>query len=693
MGVSWFLGKNPCVRIVIPFMLGIIFCHYCNTPLVVSLSALAVLLPINITLYKRKLRYTQGWLTGIFMFPCFFLLGSIVLSVSQKGDIQLNPNQCEYRACVLATPKEGEKTCKVDLLIESANIFGTWHNYHARVSGTIMNDSLSSMLKAGQTIEFDARINPLDAPKNPFGFDYSEYLQMNGVQGSIFLNSGEWKITEETVKGIKQYALNMRLTLVRLLESTGLDGNELGLASTLVLGYKDNIDAEIKQAYMDAGAMHVLAVSGMHVGIVCTMLEILMKILGGCRLIPVKRGLVISMLWGYAFLTGLSPSVMRATVMFTCVMFGKLLERNISTYNSLAVSAIILLLINPTELFQASFQLSYVAVIGIVFFQPHIVNLLKISKKRKALCYLWKLTAVSVSAQIATFPFCLYYFERTPVYFWLSNLVVSPGAGIMMILTTILLIVSKISFLSNIVGFVTMWAAKSMNFMVMSIANLPCSTIENTYITVFQAAAIVAIIICATVWLATKKHNWLISSLFFTLVFVIPITVNRLNNLNNRAICVYYSPKNPIIQFVNGRHSYWANSLNFGKKINPMVKGGNIHWGTSRFESVMTNDSSGDKQMLMDNGFFVFDSVSGLLLTDTTKRFSIKEPMTLDYLIVTGEPKIKARQMPKNLIFENVVIDASVKPWTAKYWERRYENCHVYNVKKLGAYICRLDGE
>lgn len=627
------------------------------------------------------------------MFPCFFLLGSIILSVSQESNVQLNPSQCEYRACVLSTPKEGEKASKVDLQIESANIFGTWHRYNAKISGTIMNDSLTSMLKAGQTIEFDARINPLDAPKNPFGFDYSEYLQMNGMQGSIFLNPGEWKISEETVRGLKQHALNMRLALVRLLEDTGLDGDELGLASTLVLGYKDIIDAEIKQAYMAAGAMHVLAVSGMHVGIVCTMLEILMKILGGCRLLKAKRALIILMLWGYAFLTGLSPSVMRATVMFSCVMLGKMAGRNISTYNSLAVSAIILLLINPAELFQASFQLSYVAVIGIVFFQPRIVNMLKINKKRKALCWMWELTAVSISAQIATFPFCLYYFERTPVYFWLSNLVVSPGAGIMMVLTTILLIVSKISFLSSIVGFVTMWAAKIMNFMVKSIANLPCSTIENTYITVFQAAAIAAVIICATVWLATKKHNWLIGSLFFTLAFIIPVTVNKLNNLNNQAICVYYSPKNPIVQFVSGRHSYWANSLNFGKKINPMVKGGNIHWRTSKFESIMPNCSSSDRQMLMGNGFFVFDSVSGLLLTDAAKRFSIKEPMILDYLIVTGEPQIKARQMPQNLAFKNVVIDASVKPWTVKDWERRYKNCHVHNVKKHGAYICKLDDE
>lgn len=686
MDIYEFLSRNPYVRIIVPFIIGIVFCCYIHTPYAISLAALMATVPVAIAAYRKRVRYTLGWLCGMVLFLCFFALGNLVFAIHTKPELQISTSQCEYRACVLTTPKKSSKASKVDLQIEAIDMFGTWQEYNAKIAGTIMNDSLAEQLKAGQTIVFSAQISPLDAPKNPFGFDYSQYLQLNGIDGSIFLNSGEWRIADENVKGIKQRALNMRQKLVGLLEDAGLEGNELGLASTLVLGYKNNIDAEIKEAYMNAGAMHVLAVSGMHVGIVCTALEIIMKILGGCRLLRIKRLAIIALLWCYAFITGLSPSVMRATVMFSFVMFGKVAGKNISIYNSLAASAFFLLIYNPSLLFQAGFQLSYVAVIGIVFFQPRIVRLIRIRKKNKLLKYLWELTAVSIAAQIATFPFCLYYFERTPVYFWLSNIIVSPSATIMIFLTLLLLAVSPIAILSKSVGVVTAWVAKSMNRIMMDISNLPFSTIENAYITIPQAVAVGVAIVSATIWLVTKKGNWLLASLSAVLVFFIPVSLNKLDGCNTQAICIYYSPKNPLIQFVDGNNSYWLNKLDIGKRINPMVKGGNEFWNAMRFKAI-GNEGQDIGKMRVFNGFFCFGDKTGMILNDSTKRFSIKAPMMLDYLIVTGEPKIKVRDMPDRLSFRNVIIDASVKPWIAKDWERKFKKCNTYNVKRQGAYI------
>lgn len=686
MDIYEFLSRNPYVRIIVPFIIGIVFCCYIHTPYAISLAALMATVPVAIAAYRKRVRYTLGWLCGMVLFLCFFALGNLVYAIHTKPELQISTSQCEYRACVLTTPKKSSKASKVDLQIEAIDMFGTWQEYNAKIAGTIMNDSLSEQLKAGQTIVFSAQISPLDAPKNPFGFDYSQYLQLNGIDGSIFLNSGEWRIADENVKGIKQRALNMRQKLVGLLEDAGLEGNELGLASTLVLGYKNNIDAEIKEAYMNAGAMHVLAVSGMHVGIVCTALEIIMKILGGCRLLRIKRLAIIALLWCYAFITGLSPSVMRATVMFSFVMFGKVAGKNINIYNSLAASAFFLLIYNPSLLFQAGFQLSYVAVIGIVFFQPRIVRLIRIRKKNKLLKYLWELTAVSIAAQIATFPFCLYYFERTPVYFWLSNIIVSPSATIMIFLTLLLLAVSPIAILSKSVGVVTAWVAKSMNRIMMDISNLPFSTIENAYITIPQAVAVGVAIVSATIWLVTKKGNWLLASLSAVLVLFIPVSLNKLDGCNTQAICIYYSPKNPLIQFVDGNNSYWLNKLDIGKRINPMVKGGNEFWNAMRFKAI-GNEGQDIGKMRVFNGFFCFGDKTGMILNDSTKRFSIKAPMMLDYLIVIGEPKIKVRDMPDRLSFRNVIIDASVKPWIAKDWERKFKKCNTYNVKRQGAYI------
>ena len=691
MEISGFLDKNPFVRIVFPFALGIIFHCYWNVPALLSFSVLCVFLAFSIILFRQK-DYRRRWQCGAALFVSLAAMGSTMAALNTPSNVvaDAGSRKCEYRAYITSTPSVGEKACKVDMRVEAVNLLGEWHNFDARIVATIMNDSAATALKAGQTIKFSSRIDTLDMPKNPFGFNYSQYLQLNGVQGSIFLNPGEWELADGNVRGLRQHALNVRQTLVGLLEKAGLEGSELGLASTLVLGYKNNIDADVKQAYMNAGAMHVLAVSGMHVGIVCSVLELLMFLLGGRLASNFKRVIIVLLLWAYAFITGLSPSVLRATVMFSFLELGRLMRRDMSVYNTLAASAFMLLAINPDMLFKAGFQLSYAAVVGIVSLQPRIVRLLPISRRKRPLRWLWELTAVSIAAQISTLPFCLYYFERTPVYFWLSNVIVSPGAVVMIGLTLLLLAVSPVPVLAKIVGVATTYAARAMNWSVKAIADLPFSTIENTYITVFQAVAVGATVVAALVWLRTRNCNWLMGSLVSLLVFLTPFSVSAVRNSSTQALCVYYSPRNALAQFVDGNHSFWVEgAVGDARQAALMVKGGNIFWNSSRSANVDMSESNSGR-MLARSGFFVFDSVSGLMVSDSTPRFDMKQPTTLDFLIVSGRPNIKPRQMPKNLTFNNVIIDGSVPPWLARDWERRYAGSNVHNVRQKGAFICQL---
>lgn len=692
MSINGFLDQNPFVRIVIPYALGIIAHLYVHIPGIVCVAAVCLFLLLAVFFYRRQLSMRFGWVTGLVLFVTLGVMGFATAQLADKPPVphDVNNYKCNYRACVTNTPSEGERAYKVDLQVEAVKVFGEWQNFDTKIVATIIKDSLARQLKAGQTIIFFSKIDSLNAPKNPFGFDYSQYLQLNGVQGSIFLNQGEWQIANESVRGLKQHALNMRQKLVDILRNAGLSGNEFGLASTLVLGYKNSIDAEVKQAYMNAGAMHVLAVSGMHVGIVCSVLEFLMTLLGGRILLTLKRVIIILLLWAYAFITGLSPSVLRATVMFSFVMLARLINREMSIYNSLAASAFMLLCFDPSLLFKASFQLSYAAVTGIVFFQPRIAKLIRV--RNKPLRYIWELTAVSIAAQISTLPFCLYYFERTPVYFWLSNVIVSPGAAVMIFLTMTLLAVSPVASLTKIVGFVTSAFAKAMNFVVMSIANLPFSTIENRYISVFQALLVAIAIISATIWIINHKPWGLAAALCSILLFIIPISANKLSACNVHAINVYYSPKSPSVQFVDGLRSYWTCNLYAdNKKINTLVKGGNYLWNSLSFEKISPEYLAPSGQISFNNGFFKFCGINGLLIDGNTQPFEFSKADTLDLLIVTSEPAIKARQMPKNLSFKTVVIDASVPPWIMKDWERKFSKCQIHNVKKAGAFIWRLD--
>ncbi|MBO7495642.1 MAG: ComEC family competence protein [Salinivirgaceae bacterium] len=694
MNIDGFLNKNPFVRIVLPFAIGIVLHHQTEISTVLNVAILCVSTILSVLFYNISLSYKYRWLPGAMLFVNLCALGYTTASLNNSSSFippEANTRECTYRACITNNPSHGEKACKVDLRVEAVSILGKWYDFDAKIVATIMNDSLTSQLKAGNTIQFSSKIDSIDLPKNPFGFNYSQYLQLNGVQGSIFLNSGEWHISDEGTHGLKQHALNIRMMLIGLLEKAGLEGNELGLASTLVLGYKNSIDDDVKQAYMNAGAMHVLAVSGMHVGIVCIVLELLMKLFGGNRFFKTKRVIIIALLWAYAFITGLSPSVLRATVMFTAVELARLLNKEMTIYNTLAISAVFLLTIRPEMLFHAGFQLSYAAVVGIVYFQPRIVKLIKISKKRRLLRYIWELTAVSIAAQISTLPFCLFYFERTPVYFWLSNIVVSPGAVVMISLTLLLLAVSPFDIAAKIVGTITSYTAKLMNYLVTSISNLPFSTIENTYITLFQAAMVAVIIISATIWLNTREYNWLLGALTAFLAVIIPSSIESVRNSSAQALCVYYSPKNAMAHFVDGNSSYWIRgAVGDKKQAGLLTKGGNIHWRSVLTDYYDYTAEIRNGHLLTKNGFFVFDSISGLTVNDSTMPFKIKSPQSLDYLIVSGKPNIRAKDLPKTLHFKKIIIDASVPAWIAKDWERKFSGSQIHNVRRQGAYIHQM---
>lgn len=690
MTIDGFLSKNPFVRIVLPFALGIVLHHQIGINTVLCLSIVCVLTCLSILSYRICQSYKYRWVPGAMLFATLCALGCATASINGSNSVPLEANSLEgtYSACITNNPTHGERACKADLRVEAVNILGKWYDFDAKIVATIMNDSLTSQLKAGNTIQFSSRIDSIDLPKNPFGFNYSQYLQLNGVQGSIFLNPGEWHITDYSTRGIIQYALNIRMMLIGLLEKAGLEGNELGLASTLVLGYKNSIDDEVKQSYMNAGAMHVLAVSGMHVGIVCIVLELLMKLFGGNRFFKAKRLIIIALLWAYAFITGLSISVIRATVMFSVFEFIRLFNKQISVYNTLAASAVLILAVKPDSLFLAGFQLSYAAVTGIVFFQPRIVNLIKISKKRRLLRYLWELTAVSIAAQISTLPFCLYYFERTPVYFWLSNIVVSPGAIVMISLTLLLFAVSPFDMAAKAVGVITSYAAKLMNYLVTTIANLPFSTIENSHITLFQATMVAAVIISATVWLVSRRYNWLIGALLALLAVITPSSVQSVMHNSTEAMCVYYSPKNTMVHFIDGNSSCWIKGpVGNEKQAGQLTKDGNIHWRSILTDYYDINADISKGNLLTKNGFFVFDSVSGLTVNDSTTRFRIRQPMSLDLLIVSGKPGIRAKDLPKSLKFNNIIIDASVPAWIAKDWERKFADYRIHNVRRQGAFI------
>lgn len=270
-------------------------------------------------------------------------------------------------------------------------------------------------------------------------FDYGRYLRMQGLVGSAWANRRNWQIVaHQPITGLRAKAMRCQYFLHERYRQLGIAPQELGILSALTLGYRDELDKQVQEHFSRAGAMHILAVSGLHTGIVWGIILWILTLGGALKPRYEQRAwrsalgvVALLALWVYAFVTGLSASVMRSALMVSMVELGWLLRRNVSNVNSIAAAAVIILLINPLALWNVGFELSFAAMLGILLvaqrMQQHIVVYGPLGR------YVCGLLVMSVAAQIATLPISLHYFGQTSNYFALTNLVVIPVAFVLLL--------------------------------------------------------------------------------------------------------------------------------------------------------------------------------------------------------------------------------------------------------------------
>jgi competence protein ComEC len=304
----------------------------------------------------------------------------------------------------------------------------------------LLQDSLKK-LTVGAIIAIRGEFKEINKPKNPYTFDYANYLKNKQIYRQLFVNKYHYI---KQLKNLKSLSASWRNTLIKRLENKGFSGNEFAVFKGLLLGDKSSISRAIRNDYSQAGAMHILAISGLHIGMLLYLLNFVFK-----PLEKIKRGkvvktiLIISLLWLYAVFTGLSPSVVRAVLMFSFVSVGMNYKRHTNILNTLFSALFILLVSNPFYVYEVGFQLSFIAVFGIVLIQPKLERLLTINNR--FLNYFWQVSTVSLAAQISILPLSLYYFHQFPALFFLTNLVVIPMLTILLFFGIITLLLAAVN--------------------------------------------------------------------------------------------------------------------------------------------------------------------------------------------------------------------------------------------------------
>ncbi len=566
--MNWF--KYPFLRLIIPYATGIwLALRQCApTELPVPLLAFSVIGLILILVFL--LRFFNKSYNGtiwtavmnITLFVTGFLTATANLGYCERTHI-INSNENInadklYIARVREEVTEKTNVCKTELeMMAARDSLGNLHPASGLVIAYLEKDSSYCTLKYGDVIAFEADVETVQPPANPEQFDYQRYLLRKGVTHQVYLAKNSYislNINKKNPLFSLSYAL--RDFLLETMGKLGIEGDEYAVAAAVLLGYDDELPPELRQNYVTAGSMHVLCVSGLHVGIIFLVFSTMLSFFDkrGAVFRILKFCILLLIMWIYAFVAGLAPSILRATIMISFIVIGKIIKRNGLIINSIAASAFVILAIEPEDLFNIGFQLSYAAVIGIVVLQRPIYNVFYI--KNKILDKIWELTSVTLAAQFATAPFTIFYFNQFPLYFWLSNLFMTPLSTVVIIGGMIMLLVSFIPYLN----LATAWCVKKMiwvmNLGVSMVEELPFSMIKDLYINELQFISLVAffVTLCFIVSIDNKRPLVLIS-LSCILLFCVGNIFVKMERIDNEGFTAYNVRKSTAIAFFYERNA------------------------------------------------------------------------------------------------------------------------------------------
>ncbi len=558
-----FFHQTPFFRYLLPFLLGILTGFQITIPVMIALP-ICICLWIGLCLllwrWKILLLHKLHWLYGCLLYLFLFAAGCCVTSVHRF----VAPTSSEagvYLAVITEPLTEKENSMKTTVRIQARRLDSSWLACDEQVMVYFRKDDFSHHIRQGDLLMMETTLNPVTNAGNPYEFDYQKYLYRKRIGRSAFVESGKWQYLESDAQGpLTNFSNRLRTTLLDVFKRSGLTGNELAVASALVLGYKADLDDVLRGAYSASGAMHVLAVSGLHVGILYVIFNMVLGLIPFLQRSKWLKALILlAVLWLYALITGMSPSVMRAATMFSFIVVGAALRRKAYIYNSIAASAFLLLLIHPTLLYDVGFQLSYMAVLAIVFLYPKLYALL--SFKRWLPDQAWSLTCVSVAAQTGTIPLTLYYFHQFPTYFALTNFLVIPGAIAIIYGSVFLFVVAPIPFLLQWTGWILDKVIYCFNSGVFFVEKLPCSVIWGIRFQQWESILLYAVVIVICAWILSVRKVYLLILLVLCLFWVTGTVVRDYHDLSRRQMIVYHVPGSSLLQFIEGReNTIWYES-------------------------------------------------------------------------------------------------------------------------------------
>lgn len=627
------------------------------------LVAGALVLPVLILLYYFN-RRAPRWLFWFFA-NAFFLVVGLGLTTSglNRTHYSFPDKDAAYRVVITSHADVRERSVRC-----TADVISGYDSLSFPVGREVLlyfpPDSASAALKRGDEILFYGRLALPTNNGNPDEFDYPRYLLRKGVSASGFVPAGRWQpVSRSAATTWREVALHCRDSILNYYRSLGFTDEEFGILSALTVGYKEELGEEIRESFSVSGVSHVLALSGLHVGIIFGILFLLLRgVMGNSRWAVVLRVLIIMLfLWTFAFVTGLSASVVRAVLMCSLTLLASIRSGSVLTVQSLSTAALLMLLYAPCWLFDVGFQLSFIAVLGIAMFQPGLHGVWPVTNP--VLKYFWGIITVSVSAQVAVAPLVVFYFSRFSTHFLLTNILVVQVVSFIIYGAVCLLLLSPFAWLQQLLVAVVQLLIRWMLLAVRWVEQLPFASIDGLWLGPWEVLLLYVFVLSV----AGLLSGWRIGRVWVPLGCLCLLAGShawrRIDSARDATIAFYNVRQVPAVHCIHATTGQswmvFADSIpNYGRLHKALAPYRN------RRRLSPTVPVTGDyrcENLVRTNNILSFMGKRVAILNDDlwmNKRSDT--PLYVDYLYVCNGYKRSMTQARELFNFRLVVLDASL---------------------------------
>jgi competence protein ComEC len=681
----------PFLRFLLPLIVGIVAAWYLQLSFNIALVAVVFSILCFLLYYLLKKKINLAWLFGAALSLLIIALAITLVQLNQpsfKKSWFGHHYQDKDVVVIRLLEPLGEKEKSYKALAEFITIKSG--NNAIPVTGKLMlyfrKDTTVPALKYGSVIITNKLVPLVENAGNPGGFDYKRYAMFNGITHQLFLNSKDYVIHQQTKQHwFQKWLYDTKVYVLNVIRKNINGEQEVSVAEALLIGYRDDLDRDLVQAYSNTGVVHVIAISGLHLGLIYWLLLFLLKPLDKHKKLRwLKPIIAVSLLWIFSLLTGAGASVVRAAFMFTIIAMGDMLGKKGNIYNSMAVSAFIMLLWNPFLLWDVGFQLSYAAVLSIVLFMKPIYHWFSISNK--LLDKGWQLCAVTLSAQILTLPLCMYHFHQAPNLFLITNIVAVPLSSAILFGEILLIAVSFSPLLSNAVGFILSYLLKWMNDFITWADHFSFAVTDGIMHTPLQTILLYLFIAATAIWLLNKNgkaFKWSLTCLvlFFGLQSFYLYQTKQQNKL-----VVYNLAQHSAADLMLGNHYLFT-----GDTV--LLQDGflrNFHLKPSRI--VHRTYEHSIKPNLFSESIYKINNKTILFLHKNYWFEQQEQKIKADVVVVSRNPKLYIEHMLKAIEPKLIVFDSSNPQWKIKKWKEDCKRFQIpfYTTGEQGAFVMNL---